>query len=39
MRRLFPRVQLVTVKNAGHWVHADQPDVFVRTLQRFLHPP
>jgi pimeloyl-ACP methyl ester carboxylesterase len=37
MRALFPRVRLVRVKNAGHWVHADQPDVFVAALRRFLH--
>ena len=29
MRALFPRVQLVTVKDAGHWLHSDQPEVFV----------
>ncbi|MCW2810020.1 MAG: putative hydrolase [Friedmanniella sp.] len=37
MRTLFPRVRLVTVKNAGHWVHADQPEVFEAALRRFLH--
>ncbi len=37
MRALFPRVRLVTVKNAGHWVHADQPEVFLAALRRFLH--
>src|SRR5918994_566064 len=26
MRQLFPRVQLVTVKKSGHWVHSDQPE-------------
>jgi esterase len=36
MRALFPRVRLVRVKNAGHWVHADQPAVFVSALRRFL---
>lgn len=36
MRELFPRAQLVTVKNAGHWVHSEQPDVFVTALRRFL---
>ncbi|MGI3779887.1 MAG: alpha/beta fold hydrolase [Janthinobacterium lividum] len=36
MRALFPRVRLVRVKNAGHWVHADQPEVFVASLRRFL---
>jgi esterase len=37
MRALFPRVQLVTVKGAGHWLHSDQPDVFVAIMRRFLH--
>jgi pimeloyl-ACP methyl ester carboxylesterase len=36
MRALFPKVLLVRVKDAGHWVHADQPAVFVATLRRFL---
>jgi esterase len=36
MRALFPRVRLVTVKGAGHWVHADQPEVFTAALRRFL---
>ena len=36
MRALFPRVLLLRVKNAGHWVHADQPAVFVAALRRFL---
>lgn len=36
MRSLFPRVQTVTIKGAGHWVHADQPAVFAAVLRRFL---
>jgi esterase len=38
MRALFPRAQLVRVKNAGHWVHAERPEVVVAALRRFLHP-
>ena len=37
MRALFPRVQLVTVKGASHWLHSDQPEVFVTIMRRFLH--
>jgi esterase len=37
MRALFPRVQLVTVKGAGHWLHSDQPAVFLATMRQFLH--
>ena len=36
MRALFPRVRLVTVKDAGHWVHADRPDAVTSVLGAFL---
>jgi pimeloyl-ACP methyl ester carboxylesterase len=36
MERLFPRVRRVTIKGAGHWVHSEQPAVFVEVLRRFL---
>ncbi len=36
MRALFPKVRLVTIKNAGHWVHADQPDVLVDSLAHWV---
>jgi pimeloyl-ACP methyl ester carboxylesterase len=36
MRALFPRVQLVKIKGAGHWVHSEQPAVFLATIRRFL---
>ncbi|MDP3893820.1 alpha/beta fold hydrolase [Nocardioides sp.] len=36
MERWFPRARRVTVKGAGHWVHSEQPDVFVAILHRFL---
>jgi hypothetical protein len=26
----------VKVKQAGHWVHSEQPEVFVETLRHFL---
>jgi pimeloyl-ACP methyl ester carboxylesterase len=32
----FPSTRLVRVKNAGHWVHSEQPEVFLETLRRFL---
>jgi pimeloyl-ACP methyl ester carboxylesterase len=34
MRRLFPRTRKVVVKDAGHWVHAQQPEVVVDVLRR-----
>ena len=36
MRALFPRTQLFTIKNAGHWVHSEQPEIFLAALERFL---
>ncbi len=36
MRAHFPKVRLVTVKGAAHWVHTDAPQVVVETLRRVV---
>ncbi|MDO5534022.1 MAG: alpha/beta fold hydrolase [Propionibacteriaceae bacterium] len=36
MKELFPRTRLVTIKNAGHWLHADQPEAVSQALGMFL---
>lgn len=36
MRQLFPRTVQVTIKDAGHWVHSEQPEAFTATLRHFL---
>jgi pimeloyl-ACP methyl ester carboxylesterase len=36
MDALFPATRLVRIKNSGHWVHSEQPEVFLETLRRFL---
>lgn len=36
MQQLFPRVVKVTLKRAGHWVHADEPQAFTEILRKFL---
>ncbi|MDO5738516.1 MAG: alpha/beta fold hydrolase [Ornithinimicrobium sp.] len=36
MRALFPRTQLIRIKDAGHWVHSQQPEVFTSALRYFL---
>ena len=36
MRALFPRVRLLTVKGASHWVHTDAPQVVVEALRRVV---
>ncbi|MBK8469912.1 MAG: alpha/beta fold hydrolase [Candidatus Phosphoribacter sp.] len=35
MRALFPRVRQVTVNDAGHWLHAEQPQIVAEILRRF----
>lgn len=36
MRRYFPKAVLVRIKDAGHWVHSEQPERFVDALRTFL---
>jgi len=36
IRELFPAAELVTVPGAGHWVHADAPDVLLSEIRQFL---
>lgn len=36
MDAYFPRNRRVTIKGAGHWVHAEQPEVFGEVLRRFV---
>jgi pimeloyl-ACP methyl ester carboxylesterase len=36
MDALFPATRLVRIKDAGHWVHSEQPEIFLETLKRFL---
>lgn len=36
MRALFPAMRKVVVKDAGHWVHADQPQVMIELLRQFV---
>jgi pimeloyl-ACP methyl ester carboxylesterase len=36
MDGLFPSTRLVRIKNAGHWVHSEQPEIFLETMRRFL---
>ena len=33
---LFPHARYVTLRGAGHWLHADAPDAFTATVDAFL---
>ncbi|WP_036921688.1 alpha/beta fold hydrolase [Propionicicella superfundia] len=39
MRDCFPNVRLLTVPGAGHWVHADAPQVVVQAIADLLAEP
>jgi esterase len=36
--RLFPAVTMSVIAGAGHWVHAEKPESFLRAVRRFLGP-
>ena len=36
IRERFPRAELSTILNAGHWLHADQPEEFYTLVRNFL---
>jgi pimeloyl-ACP methyl ester carboxylesterase len=35
LTQLFPHSQLITIADAGHWVHANQPDAFYEAVLNF----
>lgn len=36
LKALFPKADLVSIYDAGHWVHAEQQDLFVKSIRYFL---
>jgi pimeloyl-ACP methyl ester carboxylesterase len=34
---IFQHCQMVTIPNAGHWMHAEQPQLFLTSVQTFLN--
>lgn len=37
LREVLPRARMVTLKNAGHWLHADQPEAFQEAVIAFVN--
>jgi pimeloyl-ACP methyl ester carboxylesterase len=35
-RRLFPNARIARIANAGHWLHAEQPQAFLAAVEPFL---
>ena len=38
IRALFPATRFVAIRDAGHWLHAEQPAAFNATVAAFLNP-
>lgn len=36
IRRHFPNARIQTIRDAGHWLHADQPEAVSRAIRAFL---
>jgi esterase len=36
IHQLFPNAAIETIENAGHWVHAEQPEELLRLVENFL---
>jgi esterase len=36
IKKLYPASEVITIKNATHWVHADAPDEFIAKVRAFL---
>ena len=36
IHRHFPNAKLVTISNAGHWLHAENPKDFYREVVKFI---
>ena len=34
--KLFPEARFMTLKNAGHWLHFEQPEAFLATVDAFI---
>ena len=32
----FPKSELETIENAGHWIHAEQPEAFLSAIKSFI---
>jgi pimeloyl-ACP methyl ester carboxylesterase len=35
-RQLFPMASFSMIKNAGHWLHAEQPELFLALIEHYL---
>ncbi|MGC8804151.1 MAG: alpha/beta fold hydrolase [Bacteroidales bacterium] len=38
IKRIFPQAEFTTIPGAGHWVHAEQTELFLKAVLDFLSP-
>lgn len=36
IKKHFPNANVIMIKDAGHWVHAEQPEALINTVRQFL---
>ncbi len=36
IKKLFPSAEIIEIKNAGHWLHADQPEATTNSFMKLL---
>ncbi len=36
IKTIFPMAEIVTIPDASHWLHADQPDLLIKTITYFI---
>ena len=36
MRKLFPSTRKIQIRDAGHWVHSEQPKAFIETIDYYI---
>ncbi len=34
IKKIFPGAEIIKISNAGHWIHADQPEEVVRSIKK-----
>lgn len=36
LKAVYPKSEVVTIPNSGHWVHAEMPEMFLAAVKKFL---
>jgi len=36
IQKIFPNSNLITIKDSGHWIHAEQPEAFLSMIKKFI---